>query len=78
MPQAAMARATEVALDCDLLIVLGSSLVVYPAAGFPLLAKENGAKLAIVNREATEQDLFADLVIHDEIGSVVAALAPLD
>lgn len=78
MPQAAMARATEVALDCDLLIVLGSSLVVYPAAGFPLLAKENGAKLAIVNREATEQDRLADLVIHDEIGSVMAALAPLD
>jgi len=78
MPQAAMARATEAALDCDLLIVLGSSLVVYPAAGFPLLAKENGAKVAIVNREATEQDRFADLVIHDEIGSVMAALAPLD
>jgi NAD-dependent deacetylase len=78
MPQAAMTRATEVALDCDLLIVLGSSLVVYPAAGFPLLAKENGAKLAIVNRDATEQDRFADLVIHDEIGSVMAALAPLD
>jgi NAD-dependent deacetylase len=78
MPQAAMARATEVALDCDLFIVLGSSLVVYPAAGFPLLAKENGARLAIINREATEQDRFADLVIHDEIGSVMAALAPLD
>ena len=78
MPQAAMTRATEVALDCDLLIVLGSSLVFYPAAGFPLLAKENGAKLAIVNRDATEQDRFADLVIHDEIGSVMAALAPLD
>ena len=78
MPQAAMARATEEALDCDLFIVLGSSLVVYPAAGFPLLAKENGAKLAIVNREETDQDRFADLVIHDEIGSVMAALAPLD
>jgi NAD-dependent deacetylase len=78
MPQAAMARATEEALDCDLFIVLGSSLVVYPAAGFPLLAKENGAKLAIVNREETDQDRFADLVIHDEIGPVMTALAPLD
>ena len=73
-----MPRAHEVALNCDHRIVLGSSLVVYPAAGFPLLAKENGAKLAIVNRDATEQDRFADLVIHDEIGSVMAALAPLD
>jgi len=78
MPQAAMARASEAALQCDLLIVLGSSLVVYPAAGFPLLAKENGAKLAIVNREPTEQDKFADFVIHDEIGRVMAALSPLD
>ncbi|HKT17302.1 MAG TPA: Sir2 family NAD-dependent protein deacetylase [Stellaceae bacterium] len=78
MPQAAMTRATEAALQCDLFVVLGSSLVVYPAAGFPLLAKENGAKLAIVNREPTEQDGLADLVIHDEIGSIMTALAPLD
>lgn len=78
MPQRAMARASEAALDCDLFIVLGSSLVVYPAAGFPLLAKENGARLAIVNREPTEQDGFADLVVHDEIGRVMAVLAPPD
>ena len=75
MPQAAMARATEEALDCDLFIVLGSSLVVYPAAGFPLLAKDNGAKVAIVNREPTGQDAYADLVVHDEIGAVLATVA---
>ncbi len=78
MPQAAMERATQATLDCDLFLVLGSSLVVYPAAGFPLLAKERGARLAIVNREPTEQDAFADLVIRDEIGPVMRALAPLD
>jgi NAD-dependent deacetylase len=68
MPEQEMARAEAAALACDLFIVLGSSLVVYPAAGFPLLAKRSGAKLAIVNREPTEQDEFADLVLHSEIG----------
>ncbi len=78
MPPEKMQRATEETLACDLFIVLGSSLVVYPAAGFPLLAKENGAKLVIVNREKTEQDAYADLVIHDQIGPVMTAAAPLD
>jgi NAD-dependent deacetylase len=76
MPEVAMARAEAASLDCDLFLVLGSSLVVYPAAGFPLLAKRNGARLAIVNREPTDQDRYADLVIHDEIGAVMAAAAP--
>jgi NAD-dependent deacetylase len=71
-------RAREEALACDLMIVLGSSLVVYPAAGFPLLAAQNGAALAIINREATEQDEYADLVVHDEIGPMMAAAVPLD
>ncbi|MEO8812369.1 MAG: Sir2 family NAD-dependent protein deacetylase [Caulobacteraceae bacterium] len=75
MPPGPMARAEAAALDCDLFLVLGSSLVVYPAAGFPLLAKRNGAKLAIVNREPTDQDAFADLVVHGEIGPVMAAAA---
>ncbi len=48
--------------------MLGSSLVVYPAAGFPLLAKRGGARLVIVNREPTEQDPYADLVLHRAIG----------
>jgi NAD-dependent deacetylase len=78
MPQDAMARAEKETLACDLFIVLGSSLVVYPAAGFPLLAKERGAKLAIVNREPTEQDVFADVVLHEEIGAVLPAVAPAD
>ncbi|MBI1197573.1 MAG: NAD-dependent deacetylase [Phenylobacterium sp.] len=76
MPAGPMARAEAETLACDLFLVLGSSLVVYPAAGFPLLAKRNGARLAIVNREPTDIDAFADLVLHDEIGPVMTAAAP--
>jgi NAD-dependent deacetylase len=76
MPEEPMARAEEATLACDLFIVLGSSLVVFPAAGFPLLAKRNGARLAIVNREPTEMDDYADLVLHDEIGPALSAVVP--
>ena len=78
MPQAAMARAEQATLAADLFLVLGSSLVVYPAAGFPLLAKDKGAKLAIVNREPTEQDAFADVVLHEDIGPLLTAIVPAD
>jgi len=72
MPELAMARAEAETLACDLFLVLGSSLVVYPAAGFPLLARRNGARLAIVNREPTDLDGYADLVLHDEIGPALS------
>jgi len=71
MPVVAMQRAEEETLAADLFIVLGSSLVVYPAAGFPQLAKENGATLAIVNREPTPLDRIADLVIREPIGDTM-------
>jgi NAD-dependent deacetylase len=74
MPAGPMQRAETETLACDLFLVLGSSLVVYPAAGFPLLAKKAGAQLAIVNREPTELDAYADLVLHDEIGPVMTEL----
>ncbi len=76
MPAEPVARAEAATLACDLFLVLGSSLVVYPAAGLPLMAKRNGAALAIVNREPTDQDDFADIVLHDEIGAVLAVIAP--
>jgi len=76
MPEEPMRRAEEETLACDLFLVLGSSLVVYPAAGFPILAKRNGARLVIVNREATEQDMLADLVLHDEIGPLMSEIVP--
>jgi NAD-dependent deacetylase len=72
MPEIAMARAQDETSACDLFIVLGSSLVVYPAAGFPQAAKRRGAKLVIVNREPTDQDDDADLVIHAEIGPTMS------
>ena len=71
MPLEPMARAEAETLACDLFLVLGSSLVVYPAAGFPVLAKRNGAALAIVNREPTDLDSYADCVVNDEIGAVM-------
>ena len=74
MPVDAMKKAEEQTIACDLFMVLGSSLVVYPAAGFPRLAKQVGASLAIVNREPTDLDEIADLVIHDEIGTVLGEL----
>ena len=73
MPVAAMNRAQEETLACDLFIAMGSSLVVYPAAGFPALAAQNGARLVIINREPTDQDTIADLVIHGEIGDTLGA-----
>jgi len=72
MPEQAMQRATELAQHCDLLLAIGSSLVVWPAAGFPLIAKNAGAKLVIINREPTEQDDVADLVIHHDIGETLS------
>ncbi|MEH2469018.1 NAD-dependent deacetylase [Nitrobacteraceae bacterium AZCC 2161] len=71
MPEAEMRRAAELARQCDLFIAIGSSLVVWPAAGFPLLAKNSGAKLVIINNEPTEQDEHADLVIRHDIGETL-------
>jgi NAD-dependent deacetylase len=78
MPEEPMQRAQEATLACDLFLVLGSSLVVYPAAGFPIMAKRHGARLAIVNREPTEQDMLADLVLHDEIGPVMSQIVKVN
>ncbi len=72
MPEDAMRRATELAQKCDLFIAIGSSLVVWPAAGFPLLAKNSGARLVIINKEPTEQDDIADLVIRQDIGETLS------
>ncbi len=78
MPQDAMARAEEATLDCDLFLAIGSSLVVYPAAAFPVVAKRNGAGLVILNRDATGLDDHADLVLHDEIGPVLGSASGIN
>jgi NAD-dependent deacetylase len=77
MPVEAMRRAEAVARQCDLFIVFGSSLLVYPAAALPMVAKANGAALAIVNREPTDMDGRADLVIHAEIGAVLQEIVQI-
>jgi NAD-dependent deacetylase len=77
MPQEQMQRAATETLLCDLFIVLGSSLTVFPAADFPVQAKRNGARLVIVNRDRTEIDELADLVLHDGIGDTLTAALQL-
>lgn len=66
LPQEAFTKSEAEANKADLFIVLGSSLTVSPANMFPLIAKEGGAKLVIVNREPTDYDQYADLVINDK------------
>jgi NAD-dependent deacetylase len=78
MPVAAMRRAEVETLAADLFIVAGSSLVVYPAAGFPELAKRNGATLVIVNREPTSLDPIADLLLNRSIGEALGAAVGVD
>ena len=72
MPEDAMQRAAELTRRGDLFLAIGSSLVVWPAAGFPLLAKNSGARLVIINNEPTEQDDIADLVIRNDIGETLS------
>jgi NAD-dependent deacetylase len=77
MPEVEMKLAEELTTACDLFLAIGSSLQVYPAAGFPVMAKRLGAKLIILNREPTPLDDIADLVIHDEIGKVLSEVTAL-
>lgn len=77
LPQAALQRALALAGTSDLFIAIGSSLLVHPAAGLPVMAKRHGARLVIINREATPLDEIADLVLNGEIGAICMRLAEL-
>jgi len=70
-PEDAIERAAEEAKKCDLMLILGSSLVVEPAAQIPRIAKRNGAKLVIINMEPTWFDNACDIVIHERVGLVL-------
>ena len=74
MPEEEMRISYQKSISCELFISIGTSLQVYPAAGLPKLAKENGANLVIINNEATPLDHLADLVINDQIGDVLKDL----
>jgi NAD-dependent deacetylase len=77
MPVVAVERAFQAARECDLMLVVGSSLVVYPAAGVPVAAVEAGAPLVIVNAEPTPLDEIADVVIRGQSGEVLPHLLEL-
>ncbi len=74
LPYDVMSRAQAAAEACDLLLAVGSSLVVEPAASIPRLARRAGASLIIVNRDPTPLDSLADVVVRGEIGAVLPAL----
>ena len=75
MPEDALRRAFAVARSTDLMLVVGSSLVVQPAARLPQIAVASGAQLAIVNNEPTPLDTLADVVVRSSAGAVLSALA---
>lgn len=75
MPAEPMQLAQGATEGCDTFLVVGSSLTVQPAAGFPVLAKELGARLIIVNREPTPIDELADLLVRDGIGEALSYAA---
>jgi NAD-dependent deacetylase len=74
LPQQALLEAEAAAQTCDLFLVLGSSLVVYPAAQLPILAKKNKALLIIINIDSTPLDDLADIVINDNAARVLSSL----
>ncbi len=78
MPLQAMRRAQAESKSCDLFIAIGSSLVVYPAASFPAVAKQNGSRLVILNREPTDLDYLADLVLNLEIGPTLGEVTGIE
>jgi NAD-dependent deacetylase len=75
MPERETRQAEEAAAACDLFLSAGSSLVVYPAAHMPLIAKESGARLIIINLTPTPHDRYADIVINEKTGPVLSAIA---
>jgi NAD-dependent deacetylase len=74
LPPVVMQEAFQLARKADLMLALGSSLVVEPAAGIPRTAQQYGAKLVIINREPTPLDHMADLVLHESIGEALSAV----
>ncbi|MBE7637212.1 NAD-dependent deacetylase [Sneathiella sp. P13V-1] len=77
MPEEEMRRAEMEAIESDLFIVAGSSLVVFPAANIPVIAAQHGAKLVIINREETPLDPYAELTINSEIGETLSGVTKM-
>jgi len=77
MPIPEMQRAEKEAVECDLFVAIGSSLVVYPAADIPIIARQNGADLVILNRESTPLDPYSTLNLNEEIGETLTLVTNL-
>ncbi len=75
MPENEMIISQKKAIKCDLFVCIGTSLAVFPAADIPVLAKETGAKLVIINNEPTQMDHIADLVINRDISEVLSEIS---
>lgn len=74
LPEDILSEAADWSRECDLFVVLGSSLVVHPAAGLPAMARQAGADLVIVNREPTPLDDIATLVINRSIAQTISSV----
>ena len=74
MNKSDMASASKISSECDLMMVMGSSLQVMPAGQLPSLAMQSGSKVIIFNREKTSYDSFADIVINDELKNICSKL----
>ena len=74
MPEEEMQISQREAIKSDLFICVGTSLAVFPAADIPILAKETGAQLIIINNEPTQMDHLADLVINQDISEVLSGI----
>lgn len=74
LPLEVLQESIELAQQTDLFLAMGSSLVVHPAASLPMLAKNSGGRLVIINRDPTPQDNVADAVINASIGEALAAI----
>ncbi len=72
MPKEFLDKAMQLAENCDLMLMIGSSLEVQPAAALPIIAHEGGAKLIFINRDPTQFDEFADLLVHSSAGDFLA------
>jgi NAD-dependent deacetylase len=74
LPPDVLEESLEMTSQSDVFLAIGSSLVVYPAAGLPEVARRAGAKLVIINRDPTDQDALADAVLHEPIGQTLTRL----
>jgi NAD-dependent deacetylase len=74
LPTEVLEESVELARTSDVFLAIGSSLVVHPAAGLPQLAKRAGARLVIINRDPTDLDPLADIVLHEPIGATLSAI----